>query len=196
MLQRVATRGIVFGKGKIVHDGDIQTAGTVYEELVNYRRETKEQQDDPNSNRNQNATIVDVKLLDHNATEQDEFETGCNQQLRVTLNCKQSIKNARVIVALNSPTNGIVSAVSSAYQNIQLDLQAGTNVITLNIRNLPLLIGSFSFNISLYGPGTSDFYHRLLSQAPFRIVGPPINTDGRGIRGMMKIEHDLSLIHI
>lgn len=190
MLQRVATRGIVFGNGKIVHDGDVQTAGTVYEELVNYRRETQEKQEDPNSNRNQNASIVQVKLLDDFGNEQDEFETGCTQQLQVTLDCQQPINNARLIVALNSPTNGIVSAVSSTYQNIQLDLRRGTNVITLNIRNLPLLIGSFSFNVSLYGPETSDFYHRLLSQSPFRIIGPPINTDGRGIRGMMKIDHD------
>ena len=72
---------------------------------------------------------------------------------------------------------------------IELNLPKGDSVITLNINNLPLLVGSFHVNVSLYGPETDDFYHRVVGQAPFRIVGPPINTDGRGIRGVIKMQH-------
>jgi lipopolysaccharide transport system ATP-binding protein len=190
MLQRVATRAIVFGQGEIVHDGDLQTAGSIYEELVSVVREDENGNDQDEPVRNMDASITGVSLLDDSSREASEFETGDSLQVEVTIEAKSKIQSARLIVALASPTHGVMSAVSTAYQNIELNLAPGTTKITLRIDTLPLLIGSFHFNVSLYGPETIDFYHRVVGQAPFRIVGPPINTDGRGIRGMIRIEHD------
>lgn len=188
MLQRVATRGIVFHQGQIVHDGDTQTAGTMYEELVNVRKEKDEGQKEEEK-RNQNATLLKVEVLDELGNHRDEFETGENLRVAVELECRHDIPDARLIVALASPTHGVLSAVSSAYKDVSLRLKTGTNRVVLNINSLPLLVGNYHFNVSLYGPQTEDFYHRLTSQAAFRIGGPPISTDGRGIRGLVKIEH-------
>ena len=111
-------------------------------------------------------------------------------QVRVEIECEKPVNSARVIVALASPTLGVLSAVSTPYQNVEIDLKKGRNVVTLNLYSVPLLVGSYHFNISLCGPKTEDFYHRLLAQSPIRVTGPPINTDGRGIRGVFKVEHD------
>ena len=190
MLQRVATRGIVFDQGKIVHDGDLQTAGTMYEELVNVVKETADDKKRAaEERRNPGASLIGVKLLDRSGNEQSDFETDNALQVQVQLDCRAKVESARLIVALVSPTHGVLSAVSTVYQNVPLDLEMGITILTLNIETLPLLVGSYHFNVSLYGPATDDFYHRLTGQAPFRIIGPPINTDGRGIRGLLKIQH-------
>ena len=190
MLQRVATRGIVFGNGKIVHDGDLPTAGTIYDELVNVQREDTTKNPNLDEKRNYDASITDVKLVDESGNSRSDFETGEDLQLQVRLQCEQPVPGARLIIALASPNLGVLSAVSSLYKNVQLDLERGEHLIQLNVRSNPLLVGPYNFNVSLYGPETEDFYHRVLNQAPFRITGPPINTDGRGIRGVIKIEHD------
>ncbi|MEM9412040.1 MAG: ABC transporter ATP-binding protein, partial [Planctomycetota bacterium] len=75
MLQRVATRGIVFGDGQIVHDGDLQTAGTIYEELVNVTKTEKKKKESDDDRRNHDATITRIELLDSSGNEQSEFET-------------------------------------------------------------------------------------------------------------------------
>ena len=189
MLQRVATRGIVFGDGQIVHDGDLQTAGTIYDELVNIQREDTTKKPDKDEKRNYDASIAEVTLLDTDGQRRTEFETGEDLILQVKIECEEPVENARIIVALASPNHGVLTAVSSLYQNLQLDLGRGQHVIRLAIKQNPLLIGPYNFNVSLYGPKTEDFFHRVLNQAPFRITGPPINTDGRGIRGIIKMDH-------
>lgn len=189
MLQRVATRGIVFNEGSIVHDGDTQTAGTIYEELVNVKKETEKKKDDSET-RNLDGTISNVQITNSLGKPQEDFETDEGIQVQVEIECERDIPEARLIVALASPTHGVISAVSSAYQDVDLRLRKGKNRVSLNFKQIPLLVGSYQFNISLYGPQTEDFYHRLTGQAPFRIVGPPVNTDGRGIRGLIKIDHD------
>ena len=34
MLQRVADRAVVFGQGKIIHDGDLETGCSLYEQVL------------------------------------------------------------------------------------------------------------------------------------------------------------------
>ena len=188
MLQRVATRGIVFGKGKIVHDGDLQTGSTVYEELVKVVKEDRHQGSNKADGK-AGALLDKISLTDESGMERAEFETGETLRIVVDIECEHAVPNARLIVALASPLHGVIAAVSSAYQEIELTLRPGTNRVTLAIAPLPLLIGAYHFNVSLYGPETVDFYHRLTGQASFRVTGPPINTDGRGIRGLVKLDH-------
>jgi lipopolysaccharide transport system ATP-binding protein len=187
MLARVASRAIVFGQGKIVHDGDFQTGSTIYEELMKVRHDSAQRP--YNQGKTDKAYIKSITLLNESGEAQNEFETGQTCQLRVEIESRESVKRLRLIAALSSPVHGVVSAVSTAHQDFQFDLQPGTSVITLELKKLPILVGAFHFNISLYGPNTSDFFHRLSYQAPFRITGPSINSDGFGIRGIMMIDH-------
>jgi lipopolysaccharide transport system ATP-binding protein len=187
MLQRVATRTIVFGQGKIVHDGDFQTGSIVYEELMKVKQEQANQaQLNPAKS---SARFTRVSIFDDSGQPRTEFQTGDSIQLRLEIDCDCTIRSARLIAALNSPVHGVVAAISTAYQGLTIDLQPGISTYTLRLEKLPLLIGSFHFNVSLFGPETEDFYHRLSYQTPFRILGPETNADGRGIRGIVKIDH-------
>ena len=189
MLQRVATRGIVFGKGKIVHDGDVQTAGTVYEELVRVVKE-EHQPRSGSTDAGRGAKINSVTTLDTDGNKRDEFETGETIKLQVEIEADKHVEQGRVVVALASPIHGVVAATSTAYQELELDFRPGVHRVTLICEKVPFLVGAYHFNVSLYGPATSDFFHRLTGQAPFRITGPPIDTDGRGISGMVKLDHN------
>jgi lipopolysaccharide transport system ATP-binding protein len=105
------------------------------------------------------------------------------------LSASEEIRDARVIAAMCSPVHGKVASMSTAYQDFQMDLQRGQRTIYLEFPKLPLLIGAYHFNISLYGSKETDFYQRRTIQGNFRIVGPPLLSDGRGLGGIFKLPH-------
>ena len=194
-LQRVATRAVVFDHGRIIHDGELEAGCAVYEEVLGASERTQVEKQQKRIARD--AEIVDAEVFDEAGTPQKEFHTGDSLKLRVRLRSKVEIKNARLIVALNSPSVGVLASVSTPYQDLRFDL-GGTaaleeRTITLSLVGLPLLLGSYHFNISLFGPDTTDFYHRRSGCATFRIVGPSIDLNGMGICGMLNVEHHWKL---
>ena len=186
MLQRVATRAVVFGQGKIVHDGDLETGCTIYEEMMGASDRVRAKQAEKPANL---ASVDDVETRNERGQRQIEFQTGETMQLQVRLSAQQEIKNARLVVALCSPVHGVLSSVSTAFQNIQFDIDKNGRTVTLKFPDIPLLIGAYHFNISLLGPKPTDFYHRSSLRGVFRIVGPPVDANGYGLNGITKIPH-------
>lgn len=190
MLQRVATRSIVFGQGKIVHDGELETGCTIYEEMLGASDRVKEKR---REDKGQAARIDSVEVVDEKGEKTREFDTGQAVNVKIKLTCREKIKNARLVVALCSPVHGVLSSVSTAYHDLKFDLdpQVDTDgkTVTLTFNDIGLLIGAYHFNISLYGPETTSFYHRRSGVGHFRIVGPPVNAQGLGINGVFKLEH-------
>ncbi len=187
MLQRVATRTIVFGRGKIVHDGDLQSGSGIYEEMM----EVSEAQvaEKEKRTRNTAAWIETIQLCDGNGAEKNEFETGDTLVLKLHVKSKHEIKNARLIAALASPIHGPLASMSTPYQPLQLDLDPDGVDVELRLEQIPFLIGAFHFNVSVFGDDSVEFYQRRSSQGHFRIVGPPVDGDGRGINGVVKLAH-------
>jgi lipopolysaccharide transport system ATP-binding protein len=186
MLQRVATRSVVFGQGKIVHDGELETGCTIYEEMLGASDRVRAKKKETSG---RVAGVGDVEVCNASGQPQLEFETGETIQLRVHLNAQETVKNARLVVALCSPVHGVLSSISTAYQDVRFDVDAPGCVVTLKLPEIPLLIGSYHFNISLLGPETTDFYHRSSLRGVFRIVGPPTDANGYGLNGITKITH-------
>ena len=186
MLQRVATRAVVFGQGKIVHDGDLETGCTIYEEMMGASDRVRAKRKEK---KGLVASVGDVETCNHAGNPQRDFETGETINLRIQLNAQTTIKDARLVVALCSPVHGVLSSVSSAYQDLRLDVDEKGCVVTLKLPGIPLLIGSYHFNISLLGPNQTDFYHRSSLRGVFRIVGPPVDANGYGLNGITAIEH-------
>ncbi len=186
MLARVATRSVVFNQGRIVHDGDLETGCTIYEETMGASdriREKKKEETD------QLARVEHVELLDERGNNSKEFETGETLKLRIQLACREPVKDARLIVALCSPVHGSLASVSTPYQDVKFDLDEKGRTIILSFPNLPLLIGAYHFNVSLFGPEIEDYYHRASGRGVFRIVGPPVNANGYGISGVTSLQH-------
>ena len=186
MLQRVATRSVVYGQGKIVHDGDLESGCTIYEEMLGAsdRMGGKKKEE-----AGLVASVADVEVCNESGQPQVEFETGETVRLKVHLKSQETIQHARLIVALCSPVHGVLSSVSTPYQDIQFDVVGPGCVVTLEFPAIPLLIGSYHFNISLFGPAPTDFYHRSSLRGVFRIVGPPTDANRYGLNGITKIQH-------
>ncbi len=71
---------------------------------------------------------------------QAEFATGEMVRLRIQINAREKIKDARLVVALCSPVHGVLSSVSTPYQGIHFDVDLPGRVITLEIPKIPFLI--------------------------------------------------------
>ncbi len=186
MLQRVATRSIVFSNGKIVHDGDVETGCTVYEETMGASERVRVQDQET---KNRSAWVKSVQVVDESSIERKEFETGETVRVKIQLACDVPVKDARLVVALCSPVHGTLTSVSTPYQGVSFDLDPSGRMVTLEFPAIPLLIGSYHFNVSLLGPTTTDFYHRSSGRGAFRIIGPPMNADGYGINGVTRLQH-------
>lgn len=186
MLQRVATRSVVFGQGKIVHDGDLETGCTIYEEMMGASDRVRAKRKEAIAG---SVGIGAVDVCNREGEQQTEFETGDNINLRIQLKAQEAVKNARLVVSLCSPVHGVISSVSTSYQRIRFDVDVPGRIVTLNLPDIPLLVGAYHFNITLLGPGTTDYYHRSSLRGAFRIVGPPTNANGYGLNGITKIQH-------
>lgn len=195
MLQRVATRSVVFNRGRIVHDGELDAGCAVYEEILGASERTRTERLQKNSPRN--AEIANVEVLNRSGDPQTEFNTNDSLKLRIELKSKVKVNNARVVVALNSPSVGTLSSMSSKFKELRFDLDPETHAdgrtITLSFDSLPLLLGAYHFNISLYGPETTEFFHRRSGCGTFRIVAPEVDAYGMGISGLMHLDHDWKL---
>ena len=102
----------------------------------------------------------------------------------------ESLDRLNLFAALCSPVHGRVAAVSTASHEIDFSIRKDKTVcVTLIFEKIPLLLGAFHFTISLYGPTSLDFYHRASGIGNFRIIGPPIRSDGRGIEGITKLPY-------
>lgn len=190
MLQRVATRSIVFGRGKIVHDGELEAGCTIYEEMMGASDRVREKR---LGKTDQEARIEEVEIVNDRNEPQKEFETGDSVSMRIKLTSRVHVKNARLVVALCSPVHGNLASVSTEYQKVRFDLDpkidADGKTVVITFDQIKLLIGAFHFNVSLYGPETTEFYHRRSGCGHFRVVGPPVNATGRGINGIVKLGH-------
>ncbi len=194
MLQRVATRSVVFNRGRIVHDGELDAGCAVYEEILGASERIRTER---LQQKTREAEIAEVTVVNKNDEPQTEFQTNDSLKIRILLKSKKKIENARVIVALNSPSIGTVSSVSTAYQEVRFDVDPAVHpdgrMLTLSFQELPLLLGAYHFNISLFGPETTEFFHRRSGCGNFRIIGPPIDVYGMGIHGILKVDHEWKL---
>lgn len=187
MLKRVATRSIVFSKGKIVFDGELDTGTTIYQELMTTVEEKQKKL--TGTAKDRLAWVDKVEVLDEKGQPKEEFETGDTLQLRIRTSSSQPVKRARVIVGLSSPVHGKIFGMSSAYRDVYMDLIPEGNEIVVTFPRMPLMVGAYYFNVSLFGEDLYDFMDRMQGCGTFRVTGPPVNANGMGINGMMKLDH-------
>lgn len=190
MLQRVATRSVVFNRGRIVHDGELEAGCALYEEMLGASERTRTERLQQGS---RDAEISEVEVFNQDGQPQTEFLTHDSIQLRIKLRSNKPVVNARVVVALSSPSTGMLSSMSTVYQKVNFDLDPSTypdgRVLTMQLIRLPLLVGAYHFTISLFGPETTEFFHRRSGCGNFRIVGLSSEAAGSGLSGILNLEH-------
>ena len=97
--------------------------------------------------------------------------------------------DARVVVQLESPVLGPLTAISSAHQDFKFDIQPDGTTIRFTLPKICLLVGGYQFNVVLYGASNEDYQDRRLACGRFKVVGPPMGEPGFGVRGYLDLPH-------
>jgi lipopolysaccharide transport system ATP-binding protein len=182
-LIRVAKRAIVLRHGKLFYDGDVFKAIPAYMESVSHI-----EAEDKTANKQ--AWIKTIKLFDKNDKECNEFKTLDDIYMEIELILHDDITAPRLVINLLSPAIGIVFSTSNVYMHHKLKIGRHGGKVALLFKKVPLLIGAYYFNISLYGERPDEFYDLRQGAGAFRVTGPELDSLGYGINGLVKLEHE------
>jgi hypothetical protein len=187
-IARVCDRVIVLHGGRKLYDGAVSAGIATHEEVLAKRSGLGDQRqaDAP-------AQIERVQLLNARSESCNDFCTGDDLHVEITLQAKRCVPNARIVVHVVSPALGILGAFASPHKGFSFDIPAMGAVLRFAIRNLPLLVGSYTLRLYLYGPGIADFYHGRDQAAAFKIVGPAVDGFGYGVCHTINFDHDWCL---
>lgn len=189
-MNRICDRLVVLDGGKIIHDGAVSAGIATYEALALKRGQGQLQE------RQDAAAWIDkVELLDGAGNRCEEFRTGQDLIAEVTLGARASIIDARVIVHVMTPSLGTLGSFASPHKGFSFDIEPPATALRFRMPKLPLLIGSYSLMVSLYGPGIKDFLHAVTDAATFKIVAPAVDTFGYGVCHTVNFEHEWQLVN-
>jgi lipopolysaccharide transport system ATP-binding protein len=174
MLPRVASRVVVFDRGQIVFDGDLEQGISLYEQKLSAKIEQRAEKVSLKSQ--VEGAIETVETCDEFGKPKTDFRTGEKLCLRIGIRCTEPIPKARINVSLSSPTTEVITTTATVQQGLRFDLTPGQHHFLLEFDNLPLLVGAYFFNLSLFGEDMGDFHHRRMAVGTFRIVG--VDADG------------------
>lgn len=178
MLPRVASRVIVFDRGRIVFDGDLEQGISLYEQKLSARIEFRAEKATQGSASTEGA-IETVETCDESGQPKHDFRTGETLYLRIGIRCKEAIPKAKINVSLASPTTDVIATTATVQQGLRFDLTPGEHHFLLEFEKLPLLVGGYFFNVSLFGEAMDDFHHRRMAVGSFRVVG--VESDGGNV---------------
>ena len=187
-VNRVCDRVVVIEGGRKTHDGDVSTGMATYEShlLLKGRSVSKRTSDTA-------AWIDKVELFAAQGEPRGEFQTGDDLVAEVTLAAIRRVANARLIVHVTTPSLGVLGSFSSPHRDFTFDIVPPATVVRFSIRSLPLLVGSYSLRLSLYGPDVKDFLDTATMSPKFKVVGPPVDTFGYGVCHTVLFDHEWAL---
>jgi lipopolysaccharide transport system ATP-binding protein len=187
MLPRVASRVVVFDRGSIVFDGDLEQGISLYEQKLSAKIEQRAEKVSVNSQAE--GAIETVETCDEYGQPKSDFRTGEKLCLRIGIRCREAIPKARINVSLSSPTTEVITTTATVQQGLRFDLNPGLHQFLLEFENLPLLVGAYFFNLSLFGEEMDDFHHRRMAVGTFRVVGVDADSGklGNTVSGIVRI---------
>jgi lipopolysaccharide transport system ATP-binding protein len=188
-INRVCDRVVVLDGGKKVFDGNVSMGIAKYEDLLSKRGGLEDQRDSQAP-----AWIERVDLFDSQGCQRDDFATGEDLVAEVTLSALGRVTSARLIVHVVTPTLGTLGAFSSSYSGFSFDIVPPRTVVRFSMRAMPLLVGSYSLRVNLYGSGIQDFFHAVTNAASFKVTSPPVDTFGYGVCHTVFFKHDWKMI--
>jgi lipopolysaccharide transport system ATP-binding protein len=184
-INRVCDRVVVMNGGKSIYDGDVSTGVATSEELFSNKNGRLSQRA-----LNTPAWIDSIELLDPQGRPKADFNTGDDLVAEVKLAAVKNVPNARLIIHVTTPSVGTLGAFSSPHSGLSFDIRPPGNILRFTIRTLPLLIGSYSLGVSLYGADVKDFLDSIRTAASFKIIAPAVDTFGYGECHTVHFEHE------
>jgi len=182
-LQRIATRAMVLHQQRSVFDGDFSEAAVVYEQIL-----LQKEKSEPSVKVFHDAKIASIKIVG-SGENPVRIQTGDDLEVEVEVQCQTPLTNACLRMFISSPRHGVLGGFANKYGNHRCDLVPPTSVFRLKLFQIPLLVGAYSLNATLYGPNSWDYCDRLDPGTTFEVIGPPVDPNGFGIDGTVLFKH-------
>ena len=175
---------LVLEEGRVVMQGDPQSALASYHDLLRQRTETRAaslpERTDPSLLATKKgirqgtleASIIAVHLYDHQDQPLEKLESG--QGLRMTLMYRivPSINDLALLVGIYNEAHVKCFEVSISSMASTFGTLSPEGTITCTIKSLPLLAGQYFMNVGLYPTDWSFIYDYHWQMHPFHIYRP------------------------
>ncbi len=188
-LNRVSTRAIVMHKHQMIFDGDFTEGAALYERI--------QLQHQPANSEATGTERCVVSAIDIEPSPNGNacFSTGDDVSARITITASQSLAGARMRVAIESARTGVLGGFATPQSDFQFDVTPPRTVVRVTLPRIPLLMGGYTLNATVFGPGREEFIHRLKPGATFEITRPRPASFGMGEDGVVRFEHKWELLN-
>lgn len=186
-LYRVADRSIVLRDGKVLVEGDLNTGINHYQAVLLDRKTQT------GTRRHAAVRIETARLMNKHFDSCDEFETGDDLLLDISIAKIQETKGLRLRVVILGAATGPLGGFSSAHSGLPIDIAGSRATFRVSLRDLPLLQGSYLLRVFLHGEDINDI-HDWGTDLPFKISGPPLAPLTFGLEGTLALKHDWEIV--
>ncbi|MEP3477691.1 MAG: polysaccharide ABC transporter ATP-binding protein [Fuerstiella sp.] len=190
-IQRVCTRTIVMDHGKVEFDGDV-SEGIAHYEAVGNRRAKAPPTGQPNkSSRSISFLSASATVNGRKDEETDRLvvNTGDNIRISFQIECHQAVPHARLRLYIDSENLLVkhIASLSTADQLTTLRLTPGIHKLSIEVPNLPLRVGAYSFGVSAH-TGERNILIPNTHVGTIHVVGPTIQLAAKGDAGLFAME--------
>ncbi len=188
-LNRVSTRSIVMHQHRMIFDGDFVEGAALYERIQLEQKPAARQET------GQEPVVISAIDIEPSPSVDSHFSTGDDLSARITISASQPLPGARLRVSIESARTGVLGGFGTPLQDFQFDVVPPHTVVRVTLPRLPLLMGAYTLNANVYGPGQEEFIHRRKPGAAFEVTRPRVASFGMGEDGVVRFDHTWELVH-
>jgi lipopolysaccharide transport system ATP-binding protein len=188
-LNRVSNRAIVMNQHRLIFDGEFVEGAALYERLLLEHGPAS-----TSAEAEHGDCLVSAIDIEPSSTGDQRFSTGEDLSARITLAATRPLHGARLRVAIESARTGVLGGFATPLQEFRFDVVPPRTVVRVTLPRLPLLMGAYTLNATVYGPGLEEFIHRRKPGATFEITSPRPASFGMGEDGVVRFEHSWEVV--
>lgn len=182
-ISHVCTRAITMDRGRIIYTGDTEQAIDVYRASL---MEKNEGMEDSLRAGTGEIRIVDLKILDPQDAEKQEFDIGDPVKIRIYYDAQEPVQNPVFNLVLHVLNSHQVTGIRTDYDNLQLGTLKGQGILDVSIPNLNLLPNIYTLDAVIFHPDGYTFYDRVNKISHLKVLG------GLEINGTAYLPHTWS----
>ncbi|MDN5275178.1 MAG: hypothetical protein JWP06_1079 [Candidatus Saccharibacteria bacterium] len=176
-VQRFCTRAIVLSKGKVIYDGDTESATDVYrglnfESTDNASRKSSRRRQLSGKNIETTSKIVDFKITDPEGNEKALFKPGEPFVIESSVLFKENIPNPSILFTFNNPGGTIISALDTHLAGRKMKSAKAGQTATIKWKLDGMYNdGKYLVSVTVRDALTQDVSSRIDDGCEFNVIG-------------------------
>jgi ABC-type polysaccharide/polyol phosphate transport system ATPase subunit len=176
-VQRFCTRAIVLSKGKVIYDGDTESATDVYrglnfESTNNAAKKSSRRRQSSDRNISITSKITDLKITDPEGVEKALFKPAEEFVIESSVTFKEDMANPSILLTFNNPGGMILSALDTHLASQKLKPVKAGQTVTIKWRlNGVYNDGKYLVSVLVRDALTQEESSRLDDGCEFNVIG-------------------------